>query len=68
MQIDTSSGVKREGGGGPASLSQLLLTSPFSAHDNARFTPSDTLGQPNAHAVDMDASTAATGEVKTVLI
>ncbi|CAM9673635.1 unnamed protein product [Hapterophycus canaliculatus] len=61
-RIDTNSNVKRESGGGPASLSQLLLTSPFSSHDNARFTPSDTLGQPNAHAVDMDSSAAAAGE------
>eukprot|EP00903_Cladosiphon_okamuranus_P017132 g15781.t3 len=61
-RIDTNSGVKRETSAGNASLSQLLLTSPFSANDGARFTPNDALGQPNANSAVMGSSTAPSGE------
>ena len=64
-QIDTNSSVKRESSGGNASLSQLLLTSPFGSNDGARFTPNDALGQPNTHTVDdVGSSAAPAGEVR----
>eukprot|EP00752_Nemacystus_decipiens_P017504 g15692.t1 len=61
-RIDTNSGVKRETSAGNASLSQLLLTSPFSSSDGARFTPNDALGQPNANPTVMGPSAAPAGE------
>lgn len=61
-QIDTNSSVKREGTAGNASLSQLLLTSPFSSSDGTRFTSNDAVGQPSTHS-DMEASAAPTGQV-----
>lgn len=68
-QIDTNSGVKRESSAGNASLSQLLLTSPFGSNDGARFTANDVLGQPSTHAVDdVGSSAAPAGEVHTVLM
>lgn len=62
-QIDTNSSVKRESATGNASLSQLLLTSPFGSNDNARFTASDALSQSSANNVDMDAPAPSTGQV-----
>ncbi|CAM9120107.1 unnamed protein product [Ectocarpus sp. 8 AP-2014] len=62
-RIDTNSTVKRESGGGPASLSQLLLTSPFGSNDGARFAATnDAIGQPNTHTAEMETSTAPAGE------
>lgn len=58
-RIDTNSSVKRESSAGNASLSQLLLTSPFSSSDGARFTPNDALGQPNANPAAIGSSAAA---------
>lgn len=63
VQIDTNSGVKRETSAGNASLSQLLLTSPFSSSDGARFTPNDVLGQPTTNPAVMSSSAAPAGEV-----
>lgn len=60
-RIDTNSSVKREGAGN-ASLSQLLLTSPFSSNDNARFTANDALGQPSANNVDIDPASASAAQ------
>lgn len=65
VQIDTNSSVKREGAGN-ASLSQLLLTSPFSSNDNARFTANDALGQPSANNVDIDPAPASAAQVRMV--
>lgn len=63
VQIDTNSGVKRETSAGNASLSQLLLTSPFSSSDGPRFTPNDALGQPSTNPAVMGSSAAPAGEV-----
>lgn len=63
-QIDTKSSVKRENNNGNASLSQLLLTSPFSSTDSARGTASDVLGQPSAQDVDMNSSGIPAEEVR----
>lgn len=64
VQIDTNSSVKRENAAGNASLSQLLLNSPFGSSDSARFTANDVLGQPNTHTADMGSSAASAGQVR----
>lgn len=61
-QIDTNALVKRENNGGNASLSQLLLTSPFSSTESTRFAPNDNLGPSSGH-MDMDPSGTPTGQV-----
>lgn len=56
-QIDTNSGVKRENPGN-ASLSQLLLTSPFGS-DSCRFAHNEATNN-----MEMEGSSAPAGQVQ----